>query len=121
MLRLLRSKKAQATVEYGVLFGVIVALAAGVLTISLKNAMQSKQEKGIELLLSAGTTELNAEIAKGAVQDLIATTEEVRDTTSVGGSFKDDRVRLKSGAEQAWQMQETKTDQSTAIAGTAGF
>lgn len=114
LIRLLKGIKGQSTAEYGVLFGVIIAIAAGALTVSLKNAIQSKHDKSLEFMLGAGTTTLEDALEGGegheAALAIFATGEEVRQTTTDNTTYRDERVRHKGGAEQAIQLQDTATD-----------
>jgi len=111
--RLFRGKRAQSTAEYGILFAAVIAIAAGALTVSLKNAVQAKHDRSLEYLLKAGQSDLEVaiEAQPGDALAIYATGEEVRKTTSFADGFQDTKVRHKGGGEEAVQTQRTHTDQ----------
>ncbi|MBM3248818.1 MAG: class III signal peptide-containing protein [Candidatus Omnitrophica bacterium] len=124
LIRLIRSRKAQSTAEYGILFAAVIAIAAGALTVSLKNAVQAKHDKSLEFMLGAGTTTLQEAIeGQEAGLKIYATGQEVRQTTNVAAGYVDEKVRLKGGAEESLQKQQTETQAisfTTIVAGTGG-
>jgi hypothetical protein len=110
--RLFRGNRAQSTAEYGILFAAVIAIAAGALTVSLKNAVQAKHDKSLEYMLKAGQDELDKQIAgqPGKALTIYATGEEVRQTKSIATLYKDEKIRKKGGAEEVLQQQQTETD-----------
>jgi hypothetical protein len=110
--KLFKNKRAQSTAEYGILFAAVIAIAAGALTVALRNAIGSKHDKGLEFMLGAGTDTLEQAINDQESQlQIFATQEEVRHTKALAADFKDERVRRKGGAEEAVQTQTTETNQ----------
>lgn len=114
--RFFRGKRAQTTAEYGILFAAVIAIAAGALTVSLKNAVQAKHDKSLEYLLSAGTGDLQTAIDEQAAEgndpmEIYATGEEIRKTQSFADGFRETKTRNKGGGEKVVQTQNTRTDQ----------
>lgn len=109
--KMFKNKRAQSTAEYGILFAAVIAIAAGVLTVSLKNAVGSKHDKSLEYMLSAGNDALENEItAAGTTQAITATTEELRRSQILETGYKDAKVMAKDGSVQSEQTQTTTSD-----------
>lgn len=109
--RMFKGRKAQSTAEYGILFAAIIAIAAGALTVSLKGAVGTKQEKALRYMLGAGTTYLDTAIATQPETDtILSSAQEVRKTTVPREGYVDERVRRKGGAESMHQAQQTVTE-----------
>ncbi|HOX54300.1 MAG: hypothetical protein PHI86_01535 [Candidatus Omnitrophica bacterium] len=121
--RFFRGKRAQSTAEYGILFAAVIAIAAGALTVSLKNAVQSKHDKSLEYFLKAGNDDLTAALeGAGSTQEIYSTGEEIRKTVSSADGFRDTKVRTQGGGESVMQTQNTSTDQvsmNKIVAGSA--
>lgn len=98
-------KKGQATTEYAIGFGLIIALVAGVLGVALKGAIRDKNTQAVNYLLRQGSEILN----ETGTTPLY--TQEVRSTQVLGGDeqYKDISVLKKGGAEEKLQKQTTKT------------
>ncbi len=112
--RLFKSKRAQSTAEYGIIFAAVIAIAAGALSVSLKNAINVKQDRAVEFMLRAGTSELDdamEEAGFDTMQDVYAVSEQVRHTTSLETGYTDEKIRLKGGAEM--KHNETATETTT--------
>jgi len=106
----LRKKKAQSTAEYAILLGLVVAVAAGILQLTLKSGVRAKQQQGLNFLMNAGDTELNK--YTGDKMDLY--TQEYSDTTVYGGDqYKSETVQDKGGVVRSFQKQTTATTSVT--------
>lgn len=101
-------ERGQSTAEYAILIGLVVAVAAGFLSVSLKGAMRSKNEQATKLLMQAGDATLSV-YGTGA-SDIPLYVQEVSKTTVKGGDeYKNITVLEKGGSEKKLQQQVTET------------
>ncbi len=103
------NKKGQSTAEYAILIGLVAAVAAGFLSVSLKGAMRSKNEQANNYLLQAGDEHgLNTYTSGGANIPLY--TQEVSQTVLKGGeAYKNVNVLKRGGSEEKTSLQTTQT------------
>ncbi|MBU1998952.1 MAG: hypothetical protein KKE64_05600 [Candidatus Omnitrophica bacterium] len=100
-------EKGQSTAEYAILIGLVVAVAAGFLSVSLKGAMRSKNEQATNLLLVAGDDVLGS-YGTGA-SDIPLYVQEVSKTTVQASDYINTAVLEKGGSEKKLQKQTTQT------------
>jgi hypothetical protein len=101
-------RKGQSTAEYAIVIGLVVAVAAGILGVTLKGGMRQKQKQALNYLLDAGSTV--TEFSNVGDQDELLFSQEARQTTVKGGTdFADTTVMKKGGAEKKYQKQTTES------------
>ena len=49
------TKKAQSTAEYAIIIGLVVAVAAGVLSVAVKGGIRHQNKRAMNVLLDAGS------------------------------------------------------------------
>lgn len=99
-------KKGQSTAEYAVLLGLVGAIAAGFLSVSLKGAVRSKGKQATNFLMQAGDDKLGGY----SDVDVPLYTQEYNKTTVVGDRYVDQSVMEKGGSEKRKQVQASATD-----------
>lgn len=98
------NKKAQSTAEYAIVIGLVVAVAAGVLSVALKGGIRQKNKQALNLLIAAGNDDgLNT----AASQAEALFSQDYRQTTIAEDTFKDQTVMRKGGAQLSHQKQDT--------------
>ena len=100
-------RRGQATAEYAILVGVVIALAAGVLGLILKGEMSYKQRQGANILHTAGQSSL------GSASGLVYYTQEARNTTVDAKTYRDVAVMRKGGYEEKLLQQRSNTTSIT--------
>ena len=104
-------RQGQSTAEYAIVIGLVVAVAAGVLQIALKNGIQAKNAQGMKIMTDAGNTELTAAGATmGANPSTALYSQDLRKTTVDHATYVDKTVTKQGGAVDKKQYQETVTD-----------
>lgn len=99
--------KAQSTAEYAIVIGLVVAIAAGVLGVTLKGGIRQRQKQAVNYLLGSGYGTLDGEIEEGAPKETLFT-EEYRKTDIQGGdAYIDQYLMEKEGKEKKMQQQVT--------------
>lgn len=108
-------RKAQSTAEYAIVIGLIVAIAAGILGVTLKGGIRQRQQQGVKYLLGAGYNTLNAEIAAqgSGVPDAELFTQEIRKTEVAADDYLDESVMEKGGLTKQRQRQTTESSSLT--------
>jgi len=104
------NEKGQSTAEYAIVIGLVIAVAAGVLQLTLKSGITQKNKQGVDYLLKAGNTELGTE--PGDV-DTPLYTQEFRKTVVDANDYEDTSVMAKGGLEEKKQVQTTETTAAT--------
>ncbi len=103
-------KKAQSTAEYAIIIALVIAVAAGVLQVALKNAVRQKHQQAVTYMLNAGNATLAPAITAGGTgvgaQYL---SQEFRQTTVEKDSYVDTTTLNKGGGENRTQSQTTNT------------
>ena len=92
---MLLRKKAQSTAEYAITIGLVVAVAAGVLSTSLKGGIRKKHEQAMNVLLAAGNDVTG--FGDAAAQTAQNYTQEYRKTTILDNDNYVDRSILEKG------------------------
>ena len=103
----MKLNKGQSTAEYAILIGLVIAIAAGILSALLRGGMTHKQHQAMTLLDNAGNSSLTDE------SGLRAYTQEGRTTTVDAGKYVDQEVMLKGGATEKTQTQASQTNSIT--------
>ncbi len=104
---MLRKKTGQSTAEYAIIFGLVIALAAGVAKVALEGGMKKKQSQALKFLDDAGAgAELGAEIS---YKDNLFSQEYRKTTVKGGDAFVDKSVMDKGGSEKKISKQTTET------------
>ncbi len=97
-------KKAQSTAEYAIAFGLIIAVAAGVLQVALKGGIRQKNKQAMNLLLGAGSDV--AEFQNATDQAELLFSEDYRSSTINKDSYVSEEIMDKGGAVKSRQNQE---------------
>ncbi|MCP4652935.1 MAG: hypothetical protein GY858_06075 [Candidatus Omnitrophica bacterium] len=119
---MLLRKKAQSTAEYAITIGLVVAVAAGIMQVALKNGMRQKSKEANDILRRAGTAamgsmDVDTTIFGGASTGLNPDAqgafnvynESARSTVVDQESYLDKTILEKGGAEKKLQHRETVT------------
>ena len=103
------NQKGQSTAEYAIVFGLVIAVAAGILQVALKGGLRQKNKQALDYMLTAGSD--NTELAAADGEGSIALyNQDFRETTVKGGeSYVDQSVLKQGGAEEKKQVQQTET------------
>ncbi|MBI4707613.1 MAG: hypothetical protein HY761_06780 [Candidatus Omnitrophica bacterium] len=110
------SKRAQSTAEYAITLGLVVAVAAGFLSVALKGGIRDKSTQSLNFLQQAGGKEdkandsdfdLSSYSTSGSDQSLY--TQDLRKTTVDDKTFVDKSILHKGGKEDREQSQTTTT------------
>lgn len=109
------SRKAQSTAEYAITLGLVVAVAAGFLSVALKGGIRDKSTQAVNFLSSSGSSQaigedgktLDQYLTSGSDQSLY--TQDLRKTTVDKGTFVDKSILHKGGKEDKEQVQKTST------------
>ena len=104
------NKKAQSTAEYAITLGLVIAVAAGIMSVALKGGMRQKNEQAVNYLLNAGSDV--TDFSSVDDQSVALYSQEYRDTTILSGdtNFIDKTVLNKGGAEKRHQLQTSLTN-----------
>lgn len=97
--------KGQSTAEYAIVIGLVIAVAAGVLQVTLKSGITQKHKQGMKYMLDAGNDQLGA--ASEAETPLY--TQDFRKTVVDAADYEDTSVMKKGGLEEKKQVQTTET------------
>ena len=98
-------KKGQSTAEYAIVIGLVIAVAAGVLQVTLKSGITEKHKQGMKYMLDAGNDQLG--LASEARAPLY--TQDLRKTVVDANDYQDTSVLKKGGQEEKKQVQTTET------------
>jgi mevalonate kinase len=119
---MLLRKKAQSTAEYAITIGIVVAVVAGVMQVSLKGGMRKKSAEASNFLTRAGqTTPTGIDTAlfgSGApmnanASDFNTYEAESRQTTVSSVGYLDRKIQEKGGAVRSAQEQTTTSNSMT--------
>ena len=100
----MKRNKGQSTAEYAILIGLVIAIAAGILSALIKGGMTHKVRQAVQVLEDTGSTQLGTEAG------LRAYTQEGRTTTIDNATYLDREVMLKGGATEKTQTQGSQTN-----------
>ncbi len=103
---MLLKKKGQSTAEYAIVIGLVIAVAAGILQVTLKHGIAQKNKQGVDWMLKAGDTELGS---TGAETSMSLYTQDLRKTTVDAADYEDTSVMKRGGSEEKKQVQTTET------------
>ena len=107
---MLLRKKAQSTAEYAIIIALVIAVAAGVLQVALKNAVRQKHQQAVTYMINAGNATLAPAIAAGGTG--VGTqylSQEFSQTKVDSGTYVDTASLSKGGSENRTQSQTTNT------------
>jgi hypothetical protein len=105
-MKMLLKKKGQSTAEYAIVIGLVIAVAAGILQVTLKHGIAQKNKQGVDWMLKAGDTELGT---TGADTSMSLYTQDLRKTTVDAADYEDTSVMKRGGSEEKKQVQTTET------------
>jgi hypothetical protein len=100
-------KKGQSTAEYAIVIGLVIAVAAGVLQLTLKSGIAQKHKQGMRYMLYAGNEYMGT--TPFDVTDSISTQQEFRKTTVDAEDYQDAAIMKKGGLEERKQVQTSET------------
>ena len=98
--------KGQSTAEYAIVIGLVIAVAAGILQVTLKHGIAQKNKQAADWMLKAGDTDLGT---TGADTQMSLYTQDLRQTTVDSGDYEDTSVLKRGGSEEKKQVQSTET------------
>ena len=104
---MLLNKKGQSTAEYAIVIGLVIAVAAGVLQVTLKSGIAQKHKQGLAYMLKAGDIELGSKASDAVTTPLY--NQEFRKTVVDAADYEDTSVMSKGGSEEKKQVQTTET------------
>jgi hypothetical protein len=100
------NERGQSTAEYAIVIGLVIAVAAGILQISLKGGMTQKGKQGVDYMLKAGNTELGTQPVDVKTP---LYTQDFRKTVVDSADYQDTSVMAQGGSEAKKQVQTTET------------
>ncbi len=98
-------RKAQSTAEYAITIGLVIAVVAGIMQVTLKGGMRKKHKEAMGYLLQAGSDELEEYEEK----PIDIYTQERRQTEIDAGSYVDEYLMEKGGGEKRYQQRTTES------------
>lgn len=98
-------KKAQSTAEYAITIGLVIAVVAGIMQVTLKGGMRKKHKEAMGYLLQAGSEELGQYEEK----PIDIYTQESRQTEIDAGDYVDEYLMEKGGGEKKFQQRTTES------------
>lgn len=109
---MLLHKRGQSTAEYAIVIGLIIAVAAGILSVALKGGIRQRQKQATDYMIGAGYDTLDTKIQENGPNAAKATifSQEYSQTKVLGGTdYADEAVLEKGGSEKKFQRQATNT------------
>ncbi len=104
-------RRGQSTAEYAIALGLVVAVAAGILQVALKGGIRDRNRQAVNYLLSAGQDV--PEFNNAQDRNPLLFSEEFRSTTIDRGTYIDERLMERGGAERARRRQQADTTSIT--------
>jgi hypothetical protein len=103
----LKKRKAQSTAEYAIAFGLVIALAVGVLQVALKAGIRQKNKQAVDYLLSAGNDVTDFNETTGQAELLFS--EDYRSSTIASNTYLNEEIMAKGGSVKSRQKQNIDT------------
>jgi len=100
-------RKAQSTAEYAITIGLVIAVVAGIMQVTLKGGMRKKHKEAMSYLLDAGHDIADYKDLEEKPIDIY--TQDYRQTEIDAGSYVDEYLMEKGGGEKRYQQRTTES------------